>query len=114
MESLDNLTYNSFIKKFNEKYTTLLKEQKDLLMNYIVSFSDNWLGLKSFINEEISRLKNEIGKVMIIEEKSKNNTLSLKLERVLGKLNDFSKQKITEEMVKDVFYIQDLLQEVKN
>ena len=31
MESLDNLTYNSFIKKFNNKYTNLLKEQKDLL-----------------------------------------------------------------------------------
>ena len=31
MDSLDNLAYNSFIKKFNNKYTDLLKEQKDLL-----------------------------------------------------------------------------------
>ena len=115
MKHIDNLSYRTFVNKFNETYDkTLRKEQKDLLTNYIISFSDNGLGLKSFMNEEISRLKNEIGKVMIIEEKSKNNTLSLKLERVLGKLNDFSKQKITEEMVKDVFYIQDLLQEVKN
>ena len=114
MKHIDNLSYKTFVNKFNETYDkTLRKEQKDLLTNYIISFSDNGLGLKSFMNEEISRLKNEIGKVMLVEKKSKNDTLSLKLERVLSKLEAFSKQKITEEMVKDVFYIQDLIQEVK-
>ena len=114
MKHIDNLSYKTFVNKFNETYDkTLRKEQKDLLTNYIVSFSDNGLGLKSFMNEEISRLKNEIGNVMLIEKKSKNNTLSLKLERVLNKLDGFSKEKITEAMVKDVFYIQDLIQEVK-
>ena len=49
---------------------------------------------------------------MLVEKKSKNDTLSLKLERVLSKLEGFTKQPISEEMVKDVFYIQDLIQEV--
>ena len=72
MEHVDNLTYKTFTKKFNKTYgRTLRQEQKDLLMNYVVSFSDNGLGLKSFINEEISRLKNEIGNVMLIEKKIK-------------------------------------------
>ena len=114
MKHIDNLSYKTFVSKFNETYDkTLRKEQKDLLTNYIVSFSDNGLGLKSFMNEEILRLKNDIGNLMLIEEKSKNNTLSAKLERVLIKLNDFSKKPINEQMVKDVFYIQDLIQEVK-
>ena len=34
-------------------------------------------------------------------------------EKVLNKLEDFSKTPINEEMVKDVFYIQDLVEEVK-
>jgi len=114
MKHIDNLSYKTFVNKFNETYDkTLRKEQKDLLTNYIISFSDNGLGLKSFINEEISRLKNEISNVMLVEKKSKNNTLLPKLDRVFNKLETFSKQPITEKMVKDVFYIQDLIQEVK-
>ena len=31
LKTIDNLTYHSFIKKFNNKYTDLLQEQKDLI-----------------------------------------------------------------------------------
>ena len=58
MPSIDNLTYKEFVKKFNDKYDgQLRKEQKDLLTYYISSFSDNALTLKTFLNEEIGRLK---------------------------------------------------------
>ena len=54
MKHIDNLTYNTFASKFNETYKRTLKErQKTLLTHYITSFSDNGLGLKSFMNEEI-------------------------------------------------------------
>jgi uncharacterized protein YicC (UPF0701 family) len=114
MKHIDNLTYKTFVNKFNETYEkTLRKEQKDLLTNYIVSFSDNGLGLKSFLNEEISRLKKEVGIVTEAEKNAKNDTISSKLERVLVKLDEFSNMPITEQLVKDVFYIQDLVEEVK-
>ena len=114
MKHVDNLTYKTFVNKFNSTYkNSLLKEQKSLLTNYIVSFSDNGLGLKSFLNEEISRLKKEIGILTETQKNVKNDAISSKLERVLLKLQSFSKQPITEEVVKDVFYIQDLIREVK-
>ena len=91
----------------------LIKEQKDLLTNYIASFSDNGLGLKSFLNEEIFRLKKEIGLLTETQKNAKNNTISSKLERVLVKLNKFSYMPITEQLIRDVFYIQDLVEEVK-
>ena len=51
---IDKLTYNTFVTKFNETYQhTLRDEQRALLTNYITSFSDNGLGLKSFMNEEL-------------------------------------------------------------
>ena len=51
MKHIDNLTYKTFVGKFNDTYKNSLKEnQKSLLTNYITSFSDNGLGLKSFIN----------------------------------------------------------------
>ena len=53
MKHLDNLEYKTFVNKFNNAYDrTLRTEQKDLLTNYIVSFSDNGLGLKTFLNED--------------------------------------------------------------
>ncbi len=114
MKHIDNLTYKTFVNKFNKTYEkTLRKEQKDLLTNYIVSFSDNGLGLKSFLNEEISRLRKEIGVVTENQKNSKNDTILPKLERVLVKLSEFSNMPITEQLVKDVFYIQDLVEEVK-
>ena len=57
LESIDNLTYNSFIKKFNSKYTNLIKEQKDLLNQYITSFADDGFELRVYLNEELGRLR---------------------------------------------------------
>jgi hypothetical protein len=113
MKHVDNLTYKTFTDKFNQTYgRTLRKEQKDLLMNYIVSFSDNGLGLKSFLNEEISRLKSALDEGSKSEKISKNEAFLAKTEQVLNKLEKFKSTPISEEMVKDVFYIQDLVLEV--
>ena len=110
LDHIDNLTYKTFVEKFNNTYSESLRpEQKDLLTNYIVSFSDNGLGLKSFLNEEIGRLKSVL-------KESIDNKLSgatnKKTKMVLKKLETFSKKQITEDLVKDVFYIQDLAHEV--
>lgn len=104
---LDQLTYNTFVNKFNETYQhALRKEQKQLLTNYITSFSDNGLGLKAFMNEELGRLKEEIV--------SLNETpYAEQLVQVNDKLESYSKVPLTEEIVKEVFYIQDLIAEIK-
>ena len=60
LKTVDSLTYNTFVNKFNDTYKeSLLKEQRELLTNYITSFSDNGIGLKMFMNEEIGRLKEQ-------------------------------------------------------
>ena len=42
MPSIDKLVFKTFVKKFNDSYgTSLLKEQKRVLNEYILSFSDN-------------------------------------------------------------------------
>ena len=65
------------------------------------------------MNEEIGRLKNEVHILTESQENVKNGAFLSKLQRVLGKLESFSSSPITEEVVKDVFYIQDLVEEVK-
>ena len=106
MEHVDNLTYKTFVNKFNETYgESLRQEQRDLLTNFIVSFSDNGVSLKSYINEEIHRLRNSLQNL--------NESLhSQNASKVVDKLNSFGERRIDEQMLRDLFYIQDLVHEV--
>ena len=107
MKTLDNLTYNTFVSKFNETYKeTLLKEQRELLTNFITSFSDNGLGLKMFMNEELGRLKKECDQLS-------ESQWSDKIKLIKEKIEGFKAKPLTEEVVKDVFHIQQLLAEIK-
>jgi len=107
LKTVDALTYKTFVSKFNDAYKeTLLKEQRELLTNYITSFSDNGLGLKMFMNEEIGRLKEQC-------ENLSEGQWSDKIKLVKERLEDFKKKPLTEEVIKDVFHIQQLLSEIK-
>ena len=107
LKTVDSLTYKTFVSKFNDTYKeTLLKEQRELLTNYITSFSDNGLGLKMFMNEELGRLKEQC-------ENLSEGQWSDKIKLVKEKLEDFKKKPLTEEVVKDVFHIQQLLSEIQ-
>ena len=111
IKHVDKLTYKTFIDKFNSTYQdTLSEEQKRLLTNFIVSFSDNGLGLKSFLNEEIGRLKTELNES--IQNRKLPPHIVERSQKVVERLDDFSKTPITEQVVHDVFYIQDLVGEI--
>ena len=102
LKTVDSLTYNTFVSKFNDTYKeSLLKEQRELLTNYIVSFSDNGLGLKMFMNEELGRLKEQC-------ENITESKWSHKVKLVKERLEHFKKKPLTEKIVKDVFHIQQL------
>ncbi len=106
MKHIDNLTYKTFVSKFNKTYKNSLKEnQKHLLTNYITSFSDNGLGLKTFVNEEVGNLKSKISEKLSVKKDSN-------LEKVLLVLESFNKKPLDEKMVKKLFYIQDLMEEL--
>jgi uncharacterized protein YicC (UPF0701 family) len=110
MKPVDSLEFKMFVKRFNETYEhSLLREQKDLLSNFIVSFSDNGLGLKSFLNDEIGRLKEAVS-AHIVE--GSNTPLNENFKKVRAKLDSYAKTPINSKIVEEVFYIQDLLAEV--
>ena len=100
-----------FVKRFNDTYqNSLLKEQKELLSNFITSFSDNGLGLKVYLNEEIGRLKEAVD-AEIVEKP--NSAFTENFKKVRAKLDNYATKPLNEAMVEEIFYIQDLLAEVK-
>jgi hypothetical protein len=111
MKPLDQLEFKMFVKRFNQTYQhSLLKEQKELLSNFIVSFSDNGLGLKSYLNAEIGRLKESVATEIV---EGSNSALNENFKKVKAKLESYAKTPLTQEIVEEIFYIQDLLAEVK-
>tara|TARA_B100000963_G_scaffold225738_1_gene196911 strand:+ start:364 stop:1194 length:831 start_codon:yes stop_codon:yes gene_type:complete len=115
MPSIDNLTYKQFVKKFNEKYdNNLLSEQKALLTHYVTSFSDNSLQLKIFLNEEISRLKEEMTKAKELNFIKEDSDMAKKVESVILKLESFSKQSINDDLLLTVLKTQALVGEIYN
>ena len=111
---IDTLTYKTFVKSFNEEYgTSLSEEQKDLLGHYISSFADNGLQFKTYLNEEISRIK---GKLLTLGKKEGFNSdkqLKQKLKEVYDILDNTKSKEIDTRTLEIVLNTQQLLEEIE-
>ena len=108
MSDVDNLTLTTFINKFNEKYSNdLLEEQKELLNYYITSFVDNAVELKMFLNEELTRLKQEVSSVSDAELAEKTTMLA-------EKLSSFETSTIDDTVLLTVLKTQQLVKELND
>lgn len=112
-EEVDNLVYKSFAKKFNEKYEdSLLEEQKELLNHYVSSFSDNALSLKTYLNEEVKRLKEELLKASSNQEISQDSNMLEKTNKVIENLDKLFESVIDEKRILSVLKTQSLVKEI--
>lgn len=108
MQPIDSLVYDTFVTKFNEEYAETLNEsQKKLLGNYVTSFSDNGLSLKTYLNEEIGRLKEELQKLKEDEQ------IREKVQQVYDILETVKDKEIDTETVEIVLHTQQLLEEIE-
>jgi len=107
LKSVDAIVYNSFIKKFNNKYSDLLTEQKELLNHYITSFADDGFQLKIYLNEELSRLKSSLDSV-----DNDQLLIAQKLEGVANYLESFRRREFDETDLHKVLKTQELAQEL--
>ena len=115
MVPIDNLVYKTFTKKFNNEYSgELLKEQKELLSKFVSSFVDNGLRLKLYLNEEISRLKKDLKKSLMMEEIISDATMTNKVQAIIESLEEFKNEEPKKEMIQKVIKVQGLIHEIKS
>ncbi len=114
MKPIDKLTFKTFIKKFNETYGQLQEEQKKLLMQYIYSFSDDGLGLKAYLNEEIGRLKDIITNSLNMDEVKEDPTMLESTKKVIDIIEEYKAQDINDGLIMQVLKIQKLAQEIES
>ena len=113
--AIDNVTFRTFVGKFNDKYENgLLQEQKDLLTRYITSFSDNGLELKMYLNTEIGRLKTKLAEAVNVDAIKNDEEMLNKTNQIVEKLKSFAKSDINENVLMTVLKTQSLVEEIYN
>ena len=66
--------------------------------------------MKSYLNDEIGRLKESVTSEIV---EGSNSALNENFKKVKAKLDSYTKTPLTQEIIEEIFYIQDLLAEVK-
>jgi len=74
------LAYKILVEKFNDKYSALSTEQRDLLKEYINNVSDT-LKLRTYLNTKLLEVKTEL---TVLKESAKDKVLQIKLNEVLN------------------------------
>ena len=114
MKPIDNLVFATFVSKFNDTYSEgLLSEQRELLNRYILSFSDNGIDVKIYLNEEISRLQHALVSALNTEEIKSDSNMKESVTSVLAMIDEFKITPVDKELVEKVLKIQNVVHEIE-
>ena len=113
-EDLRILTYKTLLEKFNQKYTKLSKDQKNLLREYINNVS-NTNSLKDTLKEIVKGLKEDLKKH---SKNLKDEVVKIKMTEALKSIDKFCGINDKSDVVKDEYVVQtmrylELLKELK-
>jgi hypothetical protein len=104
------LAYRILVEKFNEKYSGLSVEQKDLLKEYINNVSDT-VKLRTYLNTKLLEVKTEI---VGIKETTKDKVLQIKLNEVVNFIKPMSaNESIKDEVLIGLMQYYQLISELK-
>jgi len=114
LKHIDNIVLRSFVKKFNDKYSSLLTEQKDLLSKYISSFADDGLELKVYLNEELSKLNARVSAALSNDDIKNDKYMTEKTNKLLNIIKEFKEKKtLSADMLENLLKIQQFVHEVE-
>ena len=114
MEHVDSLVYKTFADKFNKEYEGRLhEEQRKVVSKYIYSVSDNGLSLKSYLNEEVSRLKERVEQSLAHADIKDDDQMLDSTRKVLTFLEELKNTKLTDDVIKKIMQVQGLIREIE-
>lgn len=104
------LTYKILVEKFNQKYDSFSKKQKDVLGVYITSISDT-TKLNSYVNQQLTEVKSEI---QSLSKKVTDPVIKIKLDEVIKLIEPIKEGKrIKDETISGLLQYIDLIEELK-
>ena len=111
LQPTDNLIVKSFTERFNEEYSVLLPEQKELLNRFITSFSENEADFKVYVGGELKRLKESIESSLKLPEVQEDLEMVDNTKRVVEQMTEFNVARLTEREILKILKLQKLVRE---
>jgi|TARA_B110000977_G_scaffold116878_1_gene151027 hypothetical protein len=110
-KDIRTLTYKILLEKFNDKYSILSDEQKQVLKEFIYSV-DSTPGLRKFYNDKIKELK----EILNVESTNvKDKATQVKITEVAKFLVELNKSdKVGNDNLVDLLQYYELVKEIKN
>lgn len=105
------LAYRLIVEKYNETYSELSADQKELLKEYINNVSDTQ-GLKRYVNKKIVEVREELKRLL---PTVKNEVVEIKLTEVIKLAKPLSeRQSIKDEHLLSLLQYMELIKELKS
>jgi hypothetical protein len=111
MRPVDSLVVKSFTERFNETYSELLPEQKELLNKFIVSFNESEADFKLYAGSELKRIQEKVRGSLELTEVKEDSQMMDSTHKVLEQLSGFNISRLTEQEVLKILKLQKLARE---
>jgi len=111
LQTVDNLVVKSFTDRFNETYTELLPEQKELLNRFIVSFNENEADFKLFAGTELKRIQESVESSLGLVEVKEDDQMIQNTKQVLQQISEFNVASLGEQEILKILKLQKLVRE---
>jgi hypothetical protein len=110
-KDIKTLSYKFLVERFNQKYSNLSIEQKELLKEYINNISDT-VSLKNYLNNKLEEVKQTLTKLL---PKVESQVTKIKLTEVLKHIQTIpAKQSIKDDHLVALMQYFELVRELKS
>ncbi|MEO5367382.1 MAG: hypothetical protein H7831_13745 [Magnetococcus sp. WYHC-3] len=110
-QQTSKLAFKTFMDRFNITYSTLLREQRELLQKYVLG-GENDVEFKVYLGEEIERLRNVVKGSLLLKEVKEDAEMVNKTNSVLEVLNSFKTKPVDQSMIEQILKVQQLAEEI--
>ena len=111
MKTVDSLVVKSCAKRFNEQYTHLIPEQKNLLSRYVLAFGDNEVDFKMALSDELHRIHAAVKESLVTEEVKSDPNMRENTLKVMRQVESMDINHIGNQELKKILKLQELVSE---
>ena len=114
LKPVDTLVLKTFTSNFNERYDTLLPEQKSLLNKFMTLNENNRSDFSVYLLEELKRLEKSVIESLEMDDIKNDDLMQEATTRVLEKLRGINISAVSEKSLMTVLKVQNLVREYSN
>ena len=111
MQPIDDLVVKSFTERFNEEYTELLPEQKELLNRFIISFNESEADFKLYAGKELKRIQEGVQASLELPDVKEDEEMIENTKKVLDEISKFNVANLGEQQILKILKLQKLARE---